>query len=408
MINYSRYLSSAGETMQGSAIRKMGVVAAGVPDIISLAPGYPDPKAFAWDEFRDIASSLLSGSDPNALQYGPTRGIRPLLEALGEIVAGRGIATTTDQILVTTGSQQGLDLLARVLCNPGDVVLVELPVYTGAIAAFRNAQVDLVGVRQGADGIDLDHLEHVLAQQRAAGKRVNVVYVVPNFQNPTGQLISLEKRRSLLTLAERHDLLIIEDDPYGELYFNDGDARLTRPIKADDGEGRVVYLSSFSKTLAPGFRVAWIVAPEPLAAKFDLAKQAADLCTGALDQRIVLEAWKRGVLVGHLPGLRVHYREKKSAMESAMRQHLAGVASWREPRGGFFLWVELPAQLSGEALLERAMREKVVYVAGAAFFVDGTGQHFIRLSFSLPPIDRITEGVKRLARVVKTALSETS
>jgi 2-aminoadipate transaminase len=408
MINYSRYLSSAGETMQGSAIRKMGVVAAGVPDIISLAPGYPDPKAFAWDEFRDIASSLLSGSDPNALQYGPTRGIRPLLEALGEIVAGRGIATTIDQILVTTGSQQGLDLLARVLCNPGDVVLVELPVYTGAIAAFRNAQVDLVGVRQGTDGIDLDHLEHVLAQQRAAGKRVNVLYVVPNFQNPTGQLISLEKRRILLTLAERHDLLIIEDDPYGELYFDENDARLTRPIKADDTEGRVVYLSSFSKTLAPGFRVAWIVAPEPLAAKFDLAKQAADLCTGALDQRIVLEAWKRGVLAERLPGLRAHYREKKSAMESAMRQHLAGVASWREPRGGFFLWVALPAQLSGEALLERAMREKVVFVAGAAFFVDGTGQHFIRLSFSLPPIDRITEGITRLARVVKTALSETS
>jgi len=408
MINYDTYLSSAGEKMQGSAIRKMGVVAAGIPDIISLAPGYPDPKAFAWEEFREIASSLLSGSDPNALQYGPTRGFRPLVEALGEIVAGRGIAATTDQMLVTTGSQQGLDLLARVLCDPGDVVLVELPAYTGAIAAFRDVQADLVGVRQEADGIDLHDLETVLVRERAAGKRVNVVYVVPNFQNPTGQLISLEKRRGLLALAERNNLLIIEDDPYGELFFGENEAHLTRPIKADDTEGRVVYLSSFSKTLAPGFRVAWVVAPGPLVARLDVAKQAADLCTGALDQRIVFEAWKRGVLANRVPGLRTHYREKKTAMESAMRQHMGDVASWHEPRGGFFLWVALPTHLSGEALLARATQEKVVYVAGAAFFVDGTGQHFIRLSFSLPPIDRITEGVKRLSRVVKAALSETS
>jgi 2-aminoadipate transaminase len=295
-----------------------------------------------------------------------------------------------------------------VLCDPGDVVLVELPAYTGAIAAFRDVQADLIGVRQEADGIDLHDLETVLVRERAAGKRVNVVYVVPNFQNPTGQLISREKRRDLLVLAERYNLLIIEDDPYGELFFGENEARMTRPIKADDTEGRVVYLSSFSKTLAPGFRVAWVVAPEPLLARLELAKQAADLCTGALDQRIVFEAWKRGVLANRVPGLRTHYREKKTAMESAMRQHLGDVASWQEPRGGFFLWVALPTHLSGEALLARATQEKVVYVAGAAFFVDGRGQHFIRLSFSLPPIDRITEGVKRLSRVIKAALSGTS
>lgn len=405
MINYDAFLSSAGEKMQGSAIRKMGVVAAGIPDIISLAPGYPDPKAFAWAEFRDIASSLLTGADPHALQYGPTRGYRPLVEALPEIVGGRGIVANTDQMLITTGSQQGLDLLARVLCNPGDVVLVELPAYTGAIAAFRDVQVDLAGVRQEPDGIDLADLEAVLVRERAAGKRVNVVYVVPNFQNPTGQLISLEKRRGLLALADRYDLIIIEDDPYGDLYFGENEAHLTRPIKADDAEGRVVYLSSFSKTLAPGFRVAWVVAPEALVARLDVAKQAADLCTGSLDQRIVFEAWKRGVLAASVPGLRAHYRQKKIAMVSAMQQHLGGVARWQEPRGGFFLWVALPSHLSGEALLVRATREKVVYVAGAAFFVDGTGQHFIRLSFSLPPVDRIIEGVGRLARVITAALS---
>jgi 2-aminoadipate transaminase len=408
MINYDSFLSSAGERMQGSAIRKMGVVAAGIPDIISFAPGYPDPKAFAWAEFRDIASSLLDGSDPNALQYGPTKGFGPLVEALSSIVGQRGISASANQLLVTTGSQQGLDLLARVLCDPGDVVLVELPAYTGAIAAFRDVQADLVGVRQEADGIDLHDLEAVLMRERASGKRVNVVYVVPNFQNPTGQLISLEKRRGLLAIAQRHNLLIIEDDPYGDLFFGDDEARLTRPIKADDTEGRVVYLSSFSKTLAPGFRVAWVVAPESLVARLDVAKQAADLCTGALDQRIVFEAWSRGVLASRVPGLRAHYREKKTAMESAMRQHLGDVAAWQEPRGGFFLWVALPAHLSGEALLGAATRAKVVYVAGAAFFVDGSGQHFIRLSFSLPPVDRIKEGVGRLAGVIKGALSASS
>jgi len=404
MIEFDGFLSQAGIRMQGSAIRKMGVVAAGVPDIISLAPGYPDPSVFAWDEFRTISADLLSGSDVNALQYGPTRGYAPLVKVLPDIVSGRGIRATPDQVLVTTGSQQGLDLLARVFCNPGDVVLVELPAYTGAIAAFRDAQAELVGVRQQADGIDLQDLEAVLRRERAAGKRVNIVYVVPNFQNPTGQLISLEKRQGLLDLARRHDLIILEDDPYGELYFGENEAHLTRPIKADDTEGRVVYLSSFSKTLAPGFRVAWIVADESLITRLDTAKQAADLCTGALDQRIVYESVRRGVLASRVAGLRAHYRAKKTALETAMRAELGEAATWQEPRGGFFVWVALPKQLDGEALLARAIQEKVVYVAGAAFFVDGTGQHYIRLSFSLPPIDRLTEGVRRLARVIRSAL----
>ena len=224
MIDYDKFLSRAGESMQGSAIRKMGVVAAGIPDIISFAPGYPDPAVFAWAEFREIALALLGGDDPNALQYGPTRGYPPLIEALSSILEGRGIRASRDEVLVTTGSQQGLDLIARILCDPGDVVLVELPTYTGAIAAFRDVQADLVGVRQASDGIDLDELEAVVARERAAGKRVNCIYVVPNFQYPSGLLIGLEKRRGLLEVASRHNLLLIEDDPYGELYFGDADA----------------------------------------------------------------------------------------------------------------------------------------------------------------------------------------
>lgn len=406
MIDYDVFLSRAGITMQGSAIRKMGVVSAGIPDIISFAPGYPDPAVFAWSEFREIAAELLSGSHPNALQYGPTRGYPPLVEALSSILGARGIPAARQELLITTGSQQGLDLVARVLCNPGDVVLVELPSYTGAIAAFKDVQAELVGVRQSGDGIDLDDLETAIVRERAAGKRVNCLYIVPNFQNPAGLLIGLEKRKRLLDAASRHHLLIIEDDPYGDLYFSDDEAPLTRPIKADDAEGRVVYLSSFSKTLAPGFRVAWIAAPAPLAAKLDVAKQAADLCTGSFDQRIVFEAWKRGILAARIPGLRAHYRHKKETMEEAMQASLAGLATWREPRGGFFLWVALPAQLNGDALLPQALGECVVYVAGAAFFVDGTGQNTIRLSFSLPTPDRIVEGVNRLARVIQRAASQ--
>jgi len=403
MIDYDKFLSRAGETMQGSAIRKMGVMAAGVPDIISFAPGYPDPAVFAWREFADIAASLLGGAHPNALQYGPTRGYKPLVGALSQILATRGITATEDELLVTTGSQQGLDLIARILCDPGDVVLVELPTYTGAIAAFKDVQAELVGVRQQPDGIDLDDLEAVIARERQAGKRVNCVYVVPNFQNPTGALISLEKRRGLLEVAARHNLLIVEDDPYGDLYFGENESHLTRPVKADDAEGRVVYLSSFSKTLAPGFRVAWMVAPGPLTAKLDVAKQAADLCTGSLDQRVVFEAWRRGVLASSAPVLRAHYRRKKETMETAMKAEMGDLVTWQEPRGGFFIWLAMPTHLSGDDLLPAAMAERIVYVAGAAFFVDGTGQRFMRLSFSAPTHERIVEGVGRLARVVRKA-----
>jgi 2-aminoadipate transaminase len=292
------------------------------------------------------------------------------------------------------------------MIDPDDVVLVELPSYTGAIAAFRNAQANLVGVRQQADGIDLDDLDVVLRRERAAGRRVRFLYLVPNFQNPTGLIIGQEKRRRLLEWASRRDMLIVEDDPYGDLYFDDSaSAADTRPIKADDIDGRVVYLSSFSKTLAPGFRVAWVAAPEPLVTKFEQAKQAQDLLTGALDQRIVYEAWKRGVLAARLPMLRAFYQEKRSVMQRALRRELGDLISWPEPRGGFFLWASLPEHLSADDLLPRAIEARVIYVVGSAFFVDGTGHNTLRLSFSLPSVERIDEGVRRLSRVVNEQLA---
>jgi 2-aminoadipate transaminase len=405
MINYDDFFSRVAQNTQGSAIRKMGVMAVRVPDMISFAPGYPDPVTFAQREFQEIAREILGGADGSVLQYGPTRGYRPLLESIIGILGARGIQAGEDNLLITTGSQQGLDLVARALLDPGDVALVELPAYTGAIAAFRNTQATLVGVRQETDGIDLGDLEAAVTRTRASGRRVRCLYVVPNFQNPTGLLVGLTKRRQLLNLAARLDLLIIEDDPYGALYFEDAaTAEDTRPIKADDREGRVIYLSSFSKTLAPGFRVAWLAAAAPVIEKLDLGKQAADLMTPALDQRIVLEAIRRGLLDRQVPILRRCYQQKRNVMQEALNRELEGMISWPEPRGGFFLWVTLPETVNAEAMLPRAVDQRVIYVAGSAFFVDGGGHNTIRLCFSLASEERIAEGVRRLAPVIKAAV----
>ena len=340
------------------------------------------------------------------LQYGPTRGYRPLVEAIAAIMASRGAPTAPDRLLVTTGSQQGLDLVARVLLDPHDVILVELPTYTGAISAFRNVQAEMVGVRQDADGIDLAELDDTYARLQQEGRRARLLYVVPNFQNPTGLLIGRAKRAALLDWAERRDVLIVEDDPYRDLYFEDSATEAdVRPIRADDASGRVIYLSSFSKTLAPGFRVAWIDAPPAVSAKLEIAKQAADLCTGELDQRIVYEACRRGILDRQAPLLRRYYQHKRDVMVRALTREFGGDVTWPPPRGGFFLWATLPAPINADAMIARAVEHGVVYVAGEAFFVNGSGRHFIRLSFSAPTPDRIEEGVRRLAAAIREELA---
>jgi 2-aminoadipate transaminase len=402
MITHDRFLSRAAERMQQSAIRKMGSVLASGRDIISFAPGYPAPDTFAWRDFQAIATDLLAAQDGGVLQYGPTRGYRPLLDAILGIQQGRGIPGALEELLVTTGSQQGLDLVARVLIDPGDVILVELPTYVGAITAFRNVQAAMVGVAQEEDGIDLGALDATWERLQAEGRRVKFLYVVPNFQNPTGLLIGLDKRRRLLEWAGRRDVLIVEDDPYRELFFEDSASEAdVRPIKADDRDGRVVYLSSFSKTLAPGYRVAWISAPPPLAAKLEMAKQAEDLLTGSLDQRIIYEACRRGILDRQLPLLRRHYAHKRDVMEQALRRELGDLVRWPNPKGGFFLWLTLPGRLDADRMIERAVEHGVIYVAGEAFYVNGEGKNTMRLCFSAPTPERIDAGVSRLALTIR-------
>ena len=406
-MSYDRFLSRAADQMRDSAIRKMGTLGARIPDLISFAPGYPDPMTFPCDGLRGIATELLSGADGTVLQYGATRGFRPLLEALDTVLTPRGIVSRFEERLITTGSQQGLDLVAKVLIDPGDAVLVELPTYTGAISALRNALADLVGVPLQPDGLDLEALDATTARLRAEGRRVRLLYVVPNFQNPTGLLTSLGKRRQLLEWAAQRDVLIVEDDPYGDLYFPDTtSAAETRPLKADDDGGRVVYLSSFSKTLAPGFRIAWVVGPEPIVSKLDIAKQASDLCTGGLDQRIVHQAIVRGVLAGQAERLRIHYQEKRTAMQQALAREVGDLLACATPRGGFFIWATLPRSVDADRLLARAMEAAVTYVAGSAFFVDGSHANTMRLSFSHPTTDRIQEGIARLAGALRGEMEQ--
>ena len=398
-------VSKAAQHFQESAIRRIGALSGSVPGLISFAAGYPAPDVFPWNDLQSITTQILARRDGSTLQYGATRGYRPLIEhLLAHTLSARGISSRFDDIVITSGSQQGLDLIGRVLIDPGDPVIVELPTYSGAIAAFHNLQASLVGVPQDADGIEIASVDRVATDLKRQGKPAKFIYVTPNFQNPAGLLMSAQRRRELLDAATRHDLVILEDDPYGSIYFEDVTTfEDTRPIKADDTDNRVIYLGSFSKILVPGLRVAWMVAPPAIAQKVELCKQAADISSGVFDQRIVHGALAGGVIDRIAPGLRAHYQAKRTVMERALESHLQGQVKWTSPRGGFFLWIELPPGVDDRALFDRAIKEKVSFVLGSAFFVNGAGHEFARLAFSGISHEQIEQGIGRLAAAIKTS-----
>jgi 2-aminoadipate transaminase len=395
-------LSKAAQHFQESAIRRIGALSGSIPGLISLSAGYPAPEVFPWEELQSITAQILAKHDGNTLQYGATRGYRPLIEhLLKNTLHARGIAAQFEDVIITSGSQQGLDMVGRVLIDPGDPVIVELPTYSGAIAAFHNLEASLVGVPQDADGIEIQSLDRVAADLKQEGRPAKFIYVTPNFQNPAGLLMSARRRQELLDAARRHDLVILEDDPYGSIYFEDATTFAdTRPIKAADSDNRVIYLGSFSKILVPGLRVAWMVAPRAIAQKVELCKQAADISSGVFDQRIVHGALAGGVIDRIAPGLRAHYQAKRTVMETALNAHLAGKVTWTSPRGGFFLWIEMPG-IDDRQLFGRALEEKVSFVLGSAFFVDGGGHQFARLAFSGITHEQIEQGIGRLAAAIK-------
>ena len=348
-----------GAHFQESAIRRIGALGATVPGLISLSAGYPAPDVFPWEDLQSITAQILARHDGNTLQYGATRGYRPLIEhLLANTLKSRDIDARFDDVIITSGSQQGLDLVGRVLIDPGDTVIVELPTYSGAIAAFHNLQASLVGVRRMRRAFRIRGVDRVAADLPGRARPAKFIYVTPNFQNPAGLLMSARRRRELLEAAARHDLVILEDDPYGSIYFEDVTTfDDTRPIKADDTDGRVIYLGSFSKILVPGLRVAWMVAPTAIAQKVELCKQAADISSGVFDQRIVHGALAGGVIDRIAPGLRAHYQAKRTVMERALESHLRGRVKWTSPRGGFFLWIQLPRASRSGVVRSRDARE---------------------------------------------------
>ncbi|HLA79509.1 MAG TPA: PLP-dependent aminotransferase family protein [Vicinamibacteria bacterium] len=392
--------STAARGMRFSAIRRMSALIE-KPGIISFAPGQPSPDTFPVESFRSIIEDILTREGPAAFQYTLTRGVGTLIAAVREYARAKGVEASSAETIVVEGSQMGLDLVSRVLLDPGDAVLVELPSYIGATSAFRAVQAHMVGVRLDEEGLDLEDLRRQHRQQLAAGRKVKFLYVIPSFQNPSGVSHSLDRRRGLMELARELDLLILEDDPYGDLYFED-EPRPT--LKSMDAEGRVLYLSSFSKILAPGLRTAFLIGPEEILAKVEIAKQSENLCGSSLDQRIILECLKRGLIEEQKSRIRPYYRQKRDIMLEALAAEMPPGVRWTKPAGGLFVWATLPEGLDAEKLLEAAVAEGVAYVAGAPFFVDGSGANTLRLTFAKEAPATLAEGVKRLAKAVKTSL----
>jgi 2-aminoadipate transaminase len=392
-------LSKESRRMRPNAIRALiGLVSK--PGIVSFAGGVPSPATFPRERLAEIASRLILDEGDSVLQYGTTRGNAALVSAVAERLRRRGVAwAEPDGVLLTSGSQQGLDLVARVLVDPGDVVFVELPSYIGGLASLWAAGAELVGVRLTDRGVDLDDLERRVAAARAAGRTARVLYTIPTFQNPSGITADAASRAALYAAAERLDLTIVEDDPYGEVYFDDR-AAPPPPIATLDTGARVIYLGSLSKVLCPGLRAAWTVASPALARRLELAKEAADLCSSSLDHAIAGVALAEGLVDDRLPEIRRFYAERCRAMLDALAASAPEGVSWTRPGGGLFVWVTLPEGVDARERLDAAVEAGVAYVPGAPFFVDGGGANTLRLAFSKEDPDTIARGVATLVGVL--------
>lgn len=395
-------LASAAGVIKGSAIRELLKVTE-QPGVISFAGGLPAPACFPAEEIALAAERVLAGEAARVLQYGPTEGFPPLRGFLADLMQARRINVSAKQIIVCSGSQQGLDMVAKIMIDPGDVVLVEDPTYVGALQAFRPYQPRFVTLPMDEHGLQVDALEQTLAELALQGVTPKFLYTVPTFQNPTGVTLARERRVALLEIAARHALPIVEDDPYGELrYSGEPVPTLASLDIARHGEPRqVLYFSTFSKLLAPSLRVGWIVGPEALLHRLALVKQGLDLHTGTLAQAIAYETCRDGLLDRHTPRIRAIYHERRDAMLAALVREMPAGVRWTTPEGGMFLWLTVPDTMNVRALLEQAIAQQVAFVPGDAFFANGGGANTMRLNFSHPPAERIVEGVRRLAAAME-------
>jgi 2-aminoadipate transaminase len=376
------------------------------PDIISFAGGLPAPEVFPLKEFREACNYVLDHFGPQSLQYSTTEGYRPLREMIARHNARFSAEVDADNILITSGSQQALDFIGRLFINRGDYIVTESPTYLGALQAWNAYGAQYIAVRTDENGMIVDELEAAL---RIGPK---FIYILPNFQNPGGSTLSLERRKALVELADKYGVPIIEDDPYGQLRY-EGDhipsvVSLDSEFRGPNGghySGNVIYLSTFSKLLAPGLRLAWVIAPPEVIRRLVMAKQAADLHTASFNQYVAFEVAKGGFLDEHVKVIRATYKERRDVMIEMMEEMFPAGVTWRKPQGGMFLWGILPEDMDSAEVLKRAIAKKVAFVPGEAFHPTGGGKNTMRLNFSYSSPDTIREGITRLGTTLKESIA---
>lgn len=395
--NLDPWYDSYAERTSGlaaSEVRALFAVASR-PEVVSLAGGMPYVSALPNDLIRTAFDEVMTSQGPTALQYGSGQGVPALRERILEVMAEEKIRASVDDIVTTTGSQQAIDLVAKLFLDPGDVVLAEAPSYVGAIGVFRSYQARIVHVAMDADGLIPEALREAISAQRAAGRTIKFLYTIPNFHNPAGVTLSADRRTEIVEIARQNGILVVEDNPYGLLYFDEAPPP---PLRSIDPDG-VIYLGSFSKTLAPGFRVGWAVAPHAIKEKLVLAAESAILSPSSFNQLVVNRYLETANWRAQIETFRGVYRERKTAMLSSLREFLPEL-TWTDPAGGFYVWVTMPDELDAKQMLPRAVTELVAYTPGTAFFADGQGRNAMRLSFCYPTPENIRVGVRRLANVV--------
>jgi len=370
-------------------------------DVISPAGGLPDTSTFPPDSYAALMGAVAGESCARALQYGPTDGLSLVKRCIAKVMAAEGMEIDPDEVLVTTGGQQVIDLVCKTLVDPGDVVVAEAPTYPGAIPTFCSYQADVVQITMDRDGMRVDELEQTLAELERTGRRPKFIYTVPNFHNPAGVTMSLTRRRELVRIAAERELLILEDNPYGLLRY-EGEPLPTLHSLDDEF---VIYASTFSKILSPGVRLGWTLAPAPILAKMQIGKQASDLCSSSISQYFVGAYFDSGPWDDYVRSLVEIYRRRRDVMLDSLAEHFPREAHWTHPRGGLFIWATMPDYIDTTDLLARALQEHVAFVPGRAAYVDGRGGSSMRLNFSGVGADEIRDGVRRIGEVVREQVS---
>jgi 2-aminoadipate transaminase len=402
VVNLDRLLTNRATKLKASEIREL-LKFTSVPGLISLGGGLPNPEAFPIDIIHECIEKVFKDHIMTALQYGTTEGLPQLKNVIVErMIEKKGINCEPHEVLITSGAQQAISFCAYSFLDPGDTYLSTAPAYLGAIQAFQAFEANCEAIPMNDQGIDLDSLQRNLKRLHKTQVFPKFIYVVPNFQNPAGVTISLEHRKELLEIASEYDFLIIEDDPYSELIY-EGDP--IPPIKSFDTKGRVIYIGTFSKVLAPGFRLGWAVASDKIINKFTLRKQSADLCTNVFAQCVAYEYIKGGYLDKQIESIRKLYKRKRDIMLQALEEYFPKEVKWTLPKGGMFLWVTLPKQINTREMFKKALANKVAYVVGDAFYPDKSNYHSMRLNFSYSEDDYIKEGIRRLSEVIKEELA---